>query len=346
MQNRAVTIKDIARILGLSKSTVSRALTEHTDVNPETRRRVLELAEMLDYQPNIVARNLKQRHTNTLGVIVPETMNRFFAKAVSGIQKVADREGYILTICQSNESYISEQNALKTLVAARVDGILVSLSMETIDESHFKAVQDKEVPVVFFDRISESMQSPGVVTNNYEIVYEATEHLIKQGCSRIAFFAGPQHLYNFRNRFHGYKDALMKNDLPVQEDYIVHLPLTNANVEEYIRFFMGLPQPPDAIFALNDFAALKIMYLLKKEGLRIPEDVAVMGFNNEDICPYLEPSLSSVDLTPFDLGATAAELLLEHIRKGGTLESERVIKGKLMVRESTRRSEKLVATPR
>lgn len=335
MDKKAVTIKDIARMLGISKSTVSRALIGRSDVHPETKQKIIDLASQLNYEPNLLAINLKQHKTNTIGVIVPETINRFFARAVGGIQKHADMAGVNVMICQSNESYISEKKNLQSLVSSRVDGIIVSISRETDSSDHFQPLIEKGIPLVFFDRVLEDIEASQVCTDNYEIAMQATEHLILQGCNRIAFVAGPQHLLNSKHRLKGYLDALRKHDLPIKESYILHSHYRSDKVEEYTHYLINLPQPPDAVFAINDYAAIEMMHVMKKAGLRIPQDIAVIGFNNENMCRFVEPSLSSIDHPAHDMGVAAAEILINHIRHQELRPTKRLIKSKLVIRDST-----------
>lgn len=337
MSKSAATIRDIALVLGISKSTVSRALNDHYDVNPETARKVRELATQIDYHPNLLAQHLKQKRTNTIGVVIPETVNRFFAKAVGGIQEVANRAGYNVMICQSNESLALERNNLQTLLASKVDGLLISVSRETNRHDHLQYAIDKEVPIVFFDRIVEELSASQVYSDNYDISFEGTEHLLAQGCKRIAFIAGPQHLYNSRNRLNGYLGALKKHGVSVNESLIVDSNYKVNDVEDYTRYLFNLQQKPDGIFAINDMTALEMMHILKKRGLSIPKDVAVLGFNNETICRLVEPSLSSIDHPAFDMGAAATEILLKQISKNEILQEKRLIKSRLVVRESTNR---------
>jgi len=335
MDKKPVTIKDIARMLNLSKSTVSRALIGRSDIHPETKTKVLQLASQLNYEPNTLAINLKQQRTNTIGVLIPETTNRFFSRAVGGIQKVADMAGMNVMICQSNESYIAEKNNLHSLLSSRVDGLLVAVSRESDRSDHFRPVIDKGIPMVFFDRICEDINASQVFTDNYQIALEGTEHLIQQGCKRIAMMAGQQHLFTSRNRLKGYLDALKKHNLPILESYIIHTQYASNKVEEYARYIINLPQRPDAVFALNDYTAIELMHILKKSGLRIPEDIAMLGFNNENMCRFVEPSLSSIDHPAQDMGAAAAEILINHIRHPDLKPENRLIKSKLVVREST-----------
>lgn len=337
MDKKPVTIKDIARMLGISKSTVSRALSGRSDIHTETKNKILELAGQLNYEPNTLAINLKQQRTNTIGVIIPETSNRFFARAVGGIQEVADMAGVNVMICQSNESYMAEKKVLHSLISSRVDGLLVSTSRETDRSDHFKPILEKGIPLVFFDRIMEDLNASQVFTENYEVALEGTEHLIAQGCKRIAIMAGPQHIFTSRNRFRGYLEALRRNNLPIQESYIVHSHYVSNRVEESTRYLINLPQPPDAVFAINDYTAIEMMHNMKRNGLKIPQDIAILGFNNETMCNFVEPSLSSIDHPAHDMGAAAAEILIKHIRHHEMQPEKRLIKCKLIIRDSTRK---------
>lgn len=337
MTKGPVTIKDIAKLLKLSKSTVSRALSEHADVNQETRQRVMETARKLNYQPNVIALHLKQQRTQTIGVIIPETVNRFFAKAIGGIQRVANLSGYNVMICQSDESYVAEKNNLRSLIASRVDGILISVSDETDRTDHFTDLINQNIPTVFFDRICEELDTSKVYTDNYEIAFTATEHLIQQDSKRIAIVAGPQNLYNSRNRLRGYVDALNKHNIPVKENLIIHSHFRNENIEDYTRHLINMNQRPDAVFAINDYSAVEMMHMFKMQGIRVPQDIAVLGFNNENIGRFVEPTLSTIDMPAYDMGAAAAEILLSQI-KDPTLEpQQRLIKSNLVVRESSHR---------
>jgi DNA-binding LacI/PurR family transcriptional regulator len=298
---------------------------------------VRELAAQIDYQPNVLAQYLKQQRTNTIGVIIPETVNRFFAKAVGGIQQVANQAGFNVMICQSSESLALERNNIHTFLGNKVDGLLISVSRQTDSHEHLQHAIDKEVPIVFFDRIVEELNASQVYSDNYEICYQGTEHLISQGCKRIAFIAGPQNLYTSRNRLNGYLAALKKHNIKVQESLIIYTTYTVNDVESYTRQLLNLRQKPDAIFAINDMAALEIMHIIKNRGLNIPKDIAVLGFNNENICGFVEPSLSSIDHPAFEMGVAAAEILLKQITTKETIQEKRIIKSRLVIRESTNR---------
>lgn len=336
MPNHPVTIKDIAQILGISKSTVSRALTKHSDVNPETRQKVLSLAKKLHYQPNSIALNLKQQRTNTLGVIIPETANTFFSRAVAGIQRVANLAGYHVVVCQSDENFNTEKNNLESLVANHVDGLLISVSRETENADHFHAVLQKNIPVVFFDRICEQLDTSQVFTDNYRVSFEATQHLLDQGCRRIAFITGPPHLYTSNKRLEGYRDALLKNNVEFNSGYPLCSAFPRHRAEAFIHDLLNLEETPDAVFAINDITAIEMMHIIKKRGLRIPEDIAVLGFNNEKISEFVEPSLTSIDMPAQDMGAAATEILISHIKNPHHQPEKRLINSRLIIRDSTR----------
>jgi DNA-binding LacI/PurR family transcriptional regulator len=337
MDNKAITIKDIAKRLGISKSTVSRALGGRSDVHPETKKKILDMASQLQYAPNVLAINLKQQKTNTIGVIVPEIINSFFARALGGIQQRADLAGINVMICQSNESYIAEKKNIHSLISNRVDGLIISISKETDRSEHFEPLLQKGIPFVFFDRVCEDIATSRVVTDNYEIACTGTEHLIQQGCSRIAFISGPPHLFNSSRRLKGFRDTLVKHGLPLTEAYIMHSHYRSDKVEEYTRYLLNLPQRPDGIFAINDYAAVEMMHVIRKHGLRIPEDIAVLGFNNETTSPFVDPSLSSIDQPAHEMGGLAAELLINHIHHPELPVIEKYVKSRLIVRDSTRR---------
>jgi len=337
MAKTDATIRDIANSLGISKSTVSRALNNHHDVSKETARKVRELADKIDYQPNLLAQQLKLKHSNIIGVIIPQTMNRFFAKAVGGIQEVANNAGYNVMICQSNETLELEQNNLKTLMASRVDGLLASVSRQTDQYDHFQYAVEKDFPIVFFDRIIEELGVSQVYSDNFDTSFQGTEHLIEQGCKRIAFVGGISHLYNSRNRLKGYLAALERHNIPASESLIVQAKYRVNDVKDYTSNLFDLKQSPDGVFAVNDMAALEMMHILKKRGLQIPKDVAILGFNNESICNFVQPTLSSIDHPAFDMGVAATEILLNQIETKEMLQEKRLIRSKLVIRESSTR---------
>jgi len=336
-----VTIKDIARELGISPSTVSRALKDHPDISPETKKAVNELAEKLNYQPNIVALNLRQSKTNTIGVIIPEIVHFFFSTVISGIEDVAYGAGYNVILAQSNESVEREKIDLKALFNSRVDGMLMSISRETTNYDHIESILARGVPIVFFDRVYNNPQLSKVVVDDFEGAKEATLHLIDQGCKRIAHLEGPPNLAISSQRLEGYIAALKQHNMPVNKDLIVACPL--GSLEEgksATEKLLAMKTPPDAIFASNDPAAMGAMQAIKAKGLKMPKDVAIVGFSNWFFSSMMEPPLTSVDQPGFQMGQEAARLLIRHIEVKEKNDQEptpetKVLKTHLIIRESS-----------
>lgn len=342
MKYNQVTIKDIARELGISPSTVSRALKDHPDISPETKKAVNELAEKLNYQPNIVALSLRQSKTNTIGVIIPEIVHFFFSTVISGIEDVAYSAGYNVIITQSNESLQREKTDIKALFNSRVDGMLISLSRETNSFEHIDNILAKGVPMVFFDRVYDNGQSSKIVVDDLSGAKDATQHLIDQGCRRIAHLEGPPNLNITKQRLEGYLEALKENNIPVSKEYIASCPL--GTIEEgkiATEQLLALKNPPEAIFATNDPAAMGAMQAIKEANLKIPKDIAVVGFSNWFFSALLDPPLTSVDQPGFEMGQEAAKLLIRHIElKSKNSEVDipsetKVLKTRLIVRDSS-----------
>ncbi len=339
MKTGQVTIKDIARHLNISPSTVSRALQDHPDISSETKRLVCELAARLKYQPNIVALGLKQRRTKTIGVIIPEIVHFFFSQVISGIEDVAYKAGYTVMICQSNEKYEREKNNALTLTAHRVEGILVSLSKETCDYEHLTDIQDNGIPLVFFDRIAPGVEADQVITNDREAAYQATCHLLEQGRKRIAHFAGPQNLVIGRERKEGFLQALSGAGSPSGSGLCVEADTFDKAFREVIRL-REAGQLPDALFCNNDLTAIGAIKSIRALGLRVPEDIAVVGFSDGVFATISEPVLTSVDQHGFTMGTVATRMLLDRINNA---EKElpfitKVIKGDLIIRDSSKLS--------
>ena len=270
MKYNQVTIKDIARELGISPSTVSRALKDHPDISPETKRLVNELAEKLNYQPNIVALSLRQSKTNTIGVIIPEIVHFFFSTVISGIEDVAYSAGYNVILAQSNESQSREITDIKALFNSRVDGMLMSVSRETSNFDHIESILAKGVPIVFFDRVYKTEQASKIIVDDFTGAKEATLHLIDQGCKRIAHLEGPPNLEISKQRLEGYKEALKEHNIPFDKELVAICP--SGTIEEgrsATEKLLSLKNKPDAIFATNDPAAMGAMQAIKEKGLKI-----------------------------------------------------------------------------
>lgn len=340
MKSGQVTIKDIARELNISPSTVSRALQDHPDISIKTKKLVNELAEKLEYKPNQLALSLRHNKTNIIGVIIPEIVHFFFSTIISGIQDVAYEAGYNVMICQSNESFKREVMDTNALVSSRVDGLLVSLSKETETYDHFKHPFDRGTPLVFFDRVCEALPTNRVIVDDLDGAFQATQHLIHQECKRIAHLAGAENLSIAQNRLHGYKKALEKYNMDFDHDLVLHISM-NSEKEGYLatQRLLDLPNPPDAIFVNNDIGAIGAMKAIKERGLKIPADVAVVGFSDWQISSMVEPSLTSVSQPGFEMGETAAKLFLEQLANKDKpfVPQTKVLKTSLVIRDSSLR---------
>jgi len=330
------TIGDIAQALGVAPSTVSRALNGRTDINVNTRQAILDTARQLDYQPNQLALGLKNSATNTIGVVIPDIERPFFANVVSGIQQVADEEGYQVMICQSKESYATEVRTVRALMASRVDGLLICHSLETKDFDHVKPEACRGIPVVHFDRVSNEVNSSRVMIDDRGGAFAVTEHLIQQGCRRVAVLAGSESLLINQQRVAGYRDALKHYHVPFREEWLCYNTFQSTLTLAALNRWLELPEPPDAIFAIRYSDAFDIMTALKRRGLRIPADVAIAGFGDEPLAGMLEPGLTTVDLHPHRIGQQAARLFLEQIQQKELFHPRTyVIQGDLIIRKSS-----------
>jgi len=337
MKRHQITIVDIAKELNLSKSTVSRALTGHPSVNAVTRQAVLDLAEKLDYQRNMLAISLVTRKTNTIGIIVPEFTSSYFPNITIGAQEVASKAGYNTVICQSNETYETEVANTKVMLANQVDGVLVSITKETKNFDHLKIFQRKGIPIVFFNRVCDEMDVPKVIVDDYDGAFRAVNHLIERGKRRIAHLSGPPSLKISEKRLNGYKAALRKNNIELDDDLVIPYDLNLDKVHIYVNHLLNLPHPPDAIFAISDPTAIEIIQVVKKRGLRVPEDIAVVGFSNDFASGLIHPSLTTVSQPVKEIGGTAAQLIIDQISRDVSEWKSiiRVLKTELIVRESS-----------
>jgi LacI family transcriptional regulator len=337
MKSVHVTIHDIAKILKISASTVSRALSDHPRISIDTKKRVRALAKKLHYQPNIIASNLRVGRTNTVGIIVPRINRNFFSNVIGGIEEIISNAGYRMMITQTNEDYNKEVENVKALINARVDGIILSLSADTKSFNHLKLVQRNGIALIFFDRVTDKIESSRVFIDDFDGAYNAVKHLISQGCKRIAHFTGPQHINIYINRKKGYIDALNDNNVDIKEDLIINDIITKDKGYSACRHLMSLKNKPDAIFAASDFAALGAMIYLKENGYKIPEDVALVGFANEPFTGLLEPGLTSVEQHSNEIGTEAAKLFLDEVRQGevDTICRDVIIKPDLIIRKSS-----------
>ena len=314
-----LTIHDLAKELGVSSSTVSRALKGHYSIGEKTTQAVRQLAEARGYRPNHLAVSLRKQQTTSIGVIVPHINRPFISSLVSGIEHAAREVGYNVLIAQSSESLAIEIASAGAFYDSRIEGLLVSIAVETTDYGHLKRFQDSGIPVVFVDRIPELDDCYKVVINNREATFNAVEHLILQGCRRIAHYGGPPTQLMYRERRQGYVDALAKHGLPFDENLL--LSATKLTAEEGFSLAeraLSLPNPPDGILAVNDVSAVSTIQYAKARGIKIPEELAIIGFNNDPICDIIEPSLSSVGQPGVEIGRMAVGQLLKLLKKEST----------------------------
>jgi LacI family transcriptional regulator len=335
--NKPATIKDIAQRLGISVSTVSRALRNAPDINPETKQAVVLLSEELNYQPNKLALSLRQKQTHTIGVIVPN-LDYVLSTMIRGIDEVALEAGYTVMVCQSNESFGREILNTGRLLDSLVDGFIVSVSSETKLFDHFKKIQARGLPMVVFDRVTPHLTAPSVRLDNEEGGLLATEHLLDQGYQRIAVLAGPANLGVSNSRVDGYLKALKKRKVNIDKQLVVHCDF-NQNYAYYATLeLLAMRKRPDAIFTISDRMALGAMLAIKEKGLSMPHDIGLVGFNNEPVVSLLTPTISSVDQPSFDMGKAAAKLFIEAMHNQDDMTTvEEVLKPKLFVRESSKR---------
>ena len=332
------TIKDIAKRLKISASTVSRALRDLPDVKPETMQAVKELAKEWNYQPNLIAQGLVKKRSYNIGVIVPEFMIHFYAEALSGIYKVANEAGFNVMVCQTNESYKNELKSIKTLVSSRVDGLIVAISKETNNFDHLNSLNLRKTPLVIFNRVNDEISASKVLLDDFKSGYKATRHLIDCGCKNIAHIAGPMNLQLSIDRKEGFKKALEKSDLKFEEKIVVPCDFSIEGGKEAMEKILQAGKTIDGIFTVCDAAAYGAMAVLKNAGHKIPEDVSVIGFTNEPFAKLIEPSLTTISQPSHEMGETATHLLLKHIENKEDFISEtRIIETELIERNSTRR---------
>jgi LacI family transcriptional regulator len=334
--NREVTIYDIAKKLSLSPSTVSRALKDHAHIKKETKKKIISAAKELGYQRNKFASNLRLRKTHTLGVVVPKLNSYFMATAISGIERVTNINGYSLIISQSQESGKKEAESIITLFNSRVDGLLVSLAYDTRNLDHFKILFDKNIPVVFFDRVFECSGCASIVIDNYRAAYETVSHLIEQGCRRIFHLAGNTLRNVYSDRMRGYRQALEDNGIGFEKDLVMISDLDNNAGREAVKSILKMKNRPDAVFTANDTSAVSVMVELKNAGIAIPADIAVAGFNNEPVSQVILPNLTTVNYPALEIGEIAATTLINRLNNISSVNlSTIVLEHKLIIREST-----------
>ena len=334
---KQTTIKDLAKQLGVAPSTISRALRDYPDISDNKKKEIRELANKLGYQPDAIARSLQSGRTKTIGVIVPEIKHDFFSSVLDGIEDVAYKAGYSIFVCKSNEDYIREVINTRNLLSYSVAGIIVSLSQNTTDEEHLLAVQARNIPLVFFDRVSKNIKANKVIVDDEQGAYIAVDHLICSGYKRIAHLAGPDHLSISKNRLNGYKKALAKKKLPYKKEYVIHGGLDEEDGVRGFKQLMQLRPVPDAVFCVNDPVAVGVFMECKRRKVRIPKDIAIVGFSDNPITAMIDPPLTTVSQPAYEMGNVAAKMLLDEIgnKKDGYKPKTRRLKTELVIRKTS-----------
>ncbi|MCK5136817.1 MAG: LacI family DNA-binding transcriptional regulator [Bacteroidales bacterium] len=335
MRSAQVTIKDIAEKLRISPSTVSRALKDHPDISKATKKAVKELAEKLNYEPNAIALSLLSSRSNNIGLIIPEIVHYFFSQVISGIEDVANDAGYHVIICQSNESFSREVKNVQALLSSRIEGLILSISKETRDLDHLKNLRNKNIPIVFFDRVPNDFQADQVVIDDYNGAYQAVKHLIDTGCRQIAHLGTTKDIGIGRDRYNGYIQALKDHRLSINERLIIDCDTYKA-ARLITRKLIYESNPVDGIFAVNDRTAIGALQTAKECGIKIPEEMAIVGFSNGIYSNMTDPPLTTVEQFGHKMGQNAARMLLDRLfSKEDYPPVKEVIKSELIIRGST-----------
>jgi LacI family transcriptional regulator len=337
-QGRDVTIYDIARKLDLSPATVSRGLKDHPAIKKDTRKKIKEAAVKMGYQHNLFARNLRSKKTNTIGIIIPRLDSYFMSTVISGMEKVVNASGYNLIISQSQETFSKEIASANTMFNSRVDGLLVSLAYNTDNIEHFESMLKKKIPVIFFDRVVEHPNCTNIIIDNAKAGYDAARHLIDQGCKRIVYIGGNLKRNVYADRLKGYRQALEEKGLKFSEDLLILNDLNEQGGINAANHILLMNPRPDGVFAANDTSAVACLQQLKQSGIRVPQDIAIVGFNNEPISRIIEPNLTTINYPGHEMGEIAATTLINEINNlpASTLNTL-VLRHQLIVRGSSMR---------
>jgi LacI family transcriptional regulator len=330
-----ITIKDIAKALGVSPSTVSRALKDNPDISRETKDTVHKYAQEHNYKPNVLALNLRTNRSNTIGVIIPQLVHHFFSCVLSGIEVTAAKTGYNILIAQSNEKYEREVKIVHSFLAARVCGVITSLAKDTIQYDHYQELLDHNIPIVFYDRICTGIHTGRVVVDDYAGSFGAVEYLIQTGCKRIFFYSGPPHLEISKNRRNGYLDAMKKYKIPVN-DRMIKFCDTREQAIAITPDILEEKDRPDGFFAINDETASGILYACKQAKLKVPDEVSICGFTDGAIAQATEPELTTIEQHGEEIGESAINLLISKIEGKKEKSSNRIVRTNLVIRGTTK----------
>ncbi len=334
-----VTIHDIAQKLNITASTVSRALNNHPRISEATKKAVLKAAKQANYQPNNIAAALRNGKSYIIGIVVPTIDRSFFASVARGIEEIANNANYNVMVCQTYDNYQKEVVTVNTLLNARVDGIIASLTKETTNFDHYKRVKEKGIPLILFDRATDELEASQVVIDDYVGAYKVVEHLIQQGSKRIAHFTSPKKISIYKERLRGYLDALRDYNIPFDETLVVESNMQLEGGRESMLKLLQLASPPDAVFSASDYGAMGAMQVLKEHNISIPQQVALAGFGNEPFTSFTDPTLTTLNQHSISMGNAAAEIFLEQIAAKNKIfiPQKTVLKPELIIRQSSLR---------
>jgi len=334
---KEITIYDIAAKLNVSAATVSRSLNDHPGVNKNTKKKIIDTARDMGYSFNAFASNLRTKRSNTIGVIVPRLNSNFMSDVIAGMEKMANDANYNIIISQSLETMKKEISNAKTMYNNRVDGLLVSLAYDTKNIEHFESFINRGIPVIFFDRVYEHDKCPNIHIDNFKAAYDITTHLIEQGCRKIAHITALERQSVYADRFNGYKKALADNNIPFSEKLIIDNDLSVQGGMAAAALILKMPSLPDAVFAANDISAITCLQELKKKGIKIPEDIAFAGFNNDPSACIVEPNLTTVNYKGYEMGEVAARVLISHLVNNYDLQLTHslILRHEIIIRESS-----------
>jgi LacI family transcriptional regulator len=334
---KRTTIKDIANVLNISAAAVSKALHNDPRISDKTKEDVKKIAKNFNYQPNHLASALRRGKSNLVGVIVPRTNSNFFSSVIQNIEEVLNKEGYNIIITQSNESFKKECDNIDTLLFTQVDGIIASMANETIDLEYYEKIKSKGIPLILFDRGENNLNVDYIGINDYDSSHIIVEHLVEQGCKRIAHIGGYKHTRIFNNRIRGYVDALKKHNLPLDTELLIESSLTIEDGRAKMNELLALKNRPDAVYVAGDYAALGALQVLNEQHINIPNEIALVGFGNEPFTAMVTPTITSIEQHSSEIGKQAAKTFLKHIKKESISQTlnKIILDAELIIRDSS-----------
>lgn len=337
MNKKKTTLKDIANILEISTAAVSKALQDDSRISAKTKEAVKKVAKELNYQPNHLASALRKGKSNLVGVIVPRTNSNFFSSVVQSMEEVLNKDGYNIIITQSNESYKKECDSIDALLFTQVDGIIASMANETIELDYYQKIKSRGIPLILFDRGENDLNVDYIGIDDYASSHMIVEHLVEQGCERIAHIGGYQRTRIFNNRIRGYKDAIKEHGLPSDDELLLESSLTQEDGRLKMEQLLSLNKRPDAVYIAGDYAALGALQVLKENDIDVPKEIALVGFGNEPFTAMVSPPISSVEQHSTQIGKLAAQTFLEHMKAPEVKQTlnKKILDAELIVRDSS-----------